>query len=58
MQYFGYLQRNPYELPDTNLDGYAFWLQKLESFGGDFRRAEMVKAFLLSAEYRSRFGAP
>jgi hypothetical protein len=58
MQYFGYLQRNPYELPDTNLDGYAFWLQKLESFGGDFRRAEMVKAFVLSAEYRSRFGAP
>jgi hypothetical protein len=58
MQYFGYLQRNPDELPDTNLDGYEFWLHKLESFSGDFRRAEMVKAFLVSAEYRSRFGAP
>jgi hypothetical protein len=58
MQYFGYLQRNPNEAPDTNLDGYNFWLHKLEEFGGDFRRAEMVKSFLVSAEYRSRFGAP
>jgi hypothetical protein len=58
MQYFGYLQRNPNEVPDSNLDGYNFWLHKLEEFGGDFRRAEMVKAFLVSAEYRSRFGTP
>ncbi len=58
MQYFGYLQRNPSDLPDTNLDGYDFWLHKLEEFGGDFRRAEMVKSFLVSAEYRARFGAP
>ena len=58
MQYFGYLQRNPNEAPDTNLDGYNFWLHKLDEFGGDFRRAEMVKSFLVSAEYRVRFGAP
>ena len=58
MQYFGYLQRNPYEAPDTNLDGYNFWLHKLDEFGGDFRRAEMVKSFLVSGEYRARFGAP
>jgi hypothetical protein len=58
MQYFGYLQRNPNEAPDTNLDGYNFWLHKLDEFGGDFRRAEMVKSFLISAEYRARFGAP
>jgi hypothetical protein len=57
-EYFGYLQRNPDELPDTNLDGYNFWLQKLNEFNGDFRRAEMVKSFLLSTEYRARFGAP
>ena len=57
MQYFGYLQRNPDEPPDTNLDGYNFWLNKLNEFGGDFRRAEMVKAFLVSTEYRARFGA-
>ncbi len=58
MQYFGYLQRNPSDPPNTNLDGYNFWLQKLEQFGGDFRRAEMVKSFLVSAEYRARFGTP
>ena len=58
MQYYGYMQRNPDEAPDTNLDGYNFWLHKLDEFGGDFRRAEMVKAFLVSTEYRARFGAP
>jgi hypothetical protein len=58
MQYFGYLQRNPDDEPDLNLEGYYFWLNKLEQFGGDFRRAEMVKSFLVSSEYRARFGTP
>jgi uncharacterized repeat protein (TIGR01451 family) len=56
MQYFGYLRRDPDAAPDTNFDGYNFWLAKLNQFGGDYRRAEMVKAFLSSAEYRNRFG--
>jgi hypothetical protein len=56
MQYFGYLRRNPDETPDTNLDGYNHWLGKLIEFGGDYQKAEMVKAFLASTEYRSRFG--
>jgi hypothetical protein len=57
MQYFGYLQRNPSDAPEKNLDyeGWDFWLSKLEQFGGDFQRAEMVKAFLDSTEYRNRF---
>jgi hypothetical protein len=58
MQYFGYTQRNPDEAPDIDLEGYYFWLNKLEQFGGDFRRAEMVKSFLVSGEYRARFGSP
>ena len=58
MQYFGYLRRNPQDAPDNNLDGYNFWLNKLNEFGGDFRRAEMVKAFLVSGEYRQRFDPP
>ena len=58
MQYFGYLRRNPTDAPDNNDNGYQFWLTKLNNFGGDFRRAEMVKAFILAGEYRSRFGAP
>jgi hypothetical protein len=56
MQYFGYLRRNPNDAPDGNFVGYDFWLDKLNSFNGDFNRAEMVKAFLSSAEYRRRFG--
>jgi Domain of unknown function (DUF4214) len=55
MQYFGYLQRDPDAAPDSNLDGYNFWLSKLEQFQGDYVRAEMVKAFINSAEYRARF---
>ncbi|HVF57922.1 MAG TPA: SBBP repeat-containing protein [Pyrinomonadaceae bacterium] len=51
-QYFGYLRRDPDEA------GYQFWLGKLNEFGGDFRRAEMVKAFITSTEYRARFGRP
>jgi hypothetical protein len=55
MQYFGYLGRNPDEGRDANWDGYDFWLAKLNQFGGDYRRAEMVKAFVNSDEYRGRF---
>ena len=56
MQYFGYLRRNPNSSPDTNFDGYNFWLTKLNQFNGDFVAAEMVKAFITSSEYRQRFG--
>ena len=56
MQYFGYLRRNPNDPPDNNFEGYNFWLRKLNDFNGDYRRAEMVKAFILSTEYRRRFG--
>jgi len=56
MQYFGYLRRNPNATPDTNFDGYNFWLGKLNQFNGNFIDAEMVKAFLISGEYRQRFG--
>jgi hypothetical protein len=57
MQYFGYLRRNPDDLPDNNLDGYNFWLNKLNEFNGNFIAAEMVKAFIVSDEYRQRFGS-
>jgi hypothetical protein len=49
MQYFGYLRREP------DADGYAFWLNKLNQFNGNFEQAEMVKAFIVSGEYRDRF---
>ncbi|HKG14532.1 MAG TPA: PQQ-dependent sugar dehydrogenase [Pyrinomonadaceae bacterium] len=56
MEYFGYLRRNPADSPNTNLDGYNFWLNKLNQFNGNFIRAEMVRSFLVSTEYRQRFG--
>jgi len=49
MEYFGYLRRDP------DNSGYAFWLNKLSEFNGNFERAEMVKAFINSGEYRDRF---
>jgi photosystem II stability/assembly factor-like uncharacterized protein len=56
MQYFGYLRRNPNDPQDTDFRGWKFWLDKLNDNGGNFVRAEMVKAFLSSDEYRKRFG--
>jgi hypothetical protein len=56
MQYFGYLRRNPDDLPNTDFSGFDFWLNKLNQAGGDYRAAEMVKAFISSDEYRKRFG--
>ncbi len=55
-QYYGYLRRNPNEGQDTDYTGFDFWLTKLNQFGGNFVNAEMVKAFILSGEYRGRFG--
>jgi serine protease AprX len=49
MEYFGYLRRDPDD------SGYLFWLNKLNQFGGNFEQAEMVKAFIVSGEYRGRF---
>jgi hypothetical protein len=58
MQYFGYLRRNPNDPPEIglNFDGYNFWLRKLNEHGGNFIQAEMVKSFIVSGEYRRRFG--
>ena len=49
MQYFSYLRRDP------DASGYQFWLNKLDQFNGNFEQAEMVKAFIVSDEYRARF---
>ncbi len=37
------------------MTGFNFWLKKLNDFGGDFHKAEMVRAFIQSSEYRNRF---
>ena len=57
-EFIGYLRRNPNDAPELTLDysGYEFWLNKLNENGGDYIKAEMVKAFISSDEYRHRFG--
>jgi hypothetical protein len=49
MEYFGYLRRDP------DAGGFQFWLDKLNQFNGNFEQADMVKAFIVSGEYRARF---
>jgi hypothetical protein len=49
------LRRDANAAPETNFDGYNFWLNKLETFKGNYQQAELVKAFLSSTEYRGRF---
>jgi hypothetical protein len=51
MEYVGYLRRNPDQA------GYDFWLGKLKHYG-NWMDAEMVRAFILSPEYRQRFSPP
>ncbi len=51
MEYFGYMHR------DADEAGYAFWLSKLNSFS-NYVDAEMVRSFVVSPEYRARFGQP
>jgi hypothetical protein len=48
MQYLGYLRRNP------DQGGFDFWLGKL-NFYGNFGDAQMVRAFIVSPEYRDRW---
>jgi primosomal replication protein N len=56
MQFFGFLRRDPDDAPDGDMKGFNFWLNKLNQFHGDFQAAEMVRAFIESAEFRRRFG--
>jgi len=55
MQYFGYLRRDPNSGQDTDHTGYDYWLGKLLEYNGNWVNAEMVKAFIVSSEYRNRF---
>jgi len=50
MEYVGYLRRNP------DAAGFNHWLGKMNFYNGDPFQAEMVRSFILSPEYRSRFG--
>ncbi|HEX8190439.1 MAG TPA: hypothetical protein VF586_18925 [Pyrinomonadaceae bacterium] len=50
MEYFGYIRRDP------DAAGVNLRLGWLGEFGGDYVRAEAVKAFFYSTQYRQGFG--
>jgi hypothetical protein len=52
MEYVGFLRRNP------DAPGFIHWLGKLNQFNGDPFQGEMVRSYILSPEYRTRFGQP
>ena len=54
----GYLEGNQNDAAEAGLDfeGYDYWFGKLNQFNGNYVKAEMVKAFINSGEYRQRFG--
>jgi hypothetical protein len=51
VHYFGYLNRNPTDPPDKNLEGFNYWRRILDS-SRDYR--SISRAFLESDEYRRR----
>ena len=70
-EYLGYLRRDPSDPPDANWSGYDYWLAKMDQYSNNYeyvtnpdtafarvRRAEMIRAFIESNEYRERFGKP
>lgn len=51
VHFFGYLGRNPGDLPDRDSSGFNYWLSVLDRTG-DYR--SLSRAFLESTEYKSR----
>ena len=57
LQYIGYMRRSPDEAPNLgDFGGYDYWLTKLNTFNGNYIQSEMVRSFIVSPEYRQRFG--
>ena len=55
MQYFGYLRRNPNDAPDGDFSGYNFWLNKLNSFGGNFVDVPLPQPDVIRTRHSSGF---
>jgi hypothetical protein len=59
--YLTYLRREPNAPPDNNFGGFNFWLGVLNGYGfptPDAGYNHLIRAFLLSTEYRNRFVSP
>lgn len=56
--YRAFLRREPNDPPDNNWNGYNFWVGVLDSTNpdaGDDKYNQMLRAFIVSTEYRNRF---
>ena len=56
--YNGFLRRDPNACPDYNWNGFNFWVNNLDSTNPDASDGKyngMIRAFILSTEYRIRF---
>ncbi|HEV7744788.1 MAG TPA: hypothetical protein VGO56_07310 [Pyrinomonadaceae bacterium] len=51
LHYFGYLHRNPDDLPDQDLAGFNFWLKELEVSGDPGR---LARGFMASGENKTK----
>lgn len=50
LHYFAYLRRNPYDPPDSNMNGFNYWVSEVEKHGG--AGDDLLRAFSASVEYR------
>jgi hypothetical protein len=50
LHYFGYLHRNPDDPPDSNLDGFNFWLKEVQTSGDPGR---LERGFMVSGENKT-----
>ena len=51
LHYFGYLHRNPGDPPDSNLNGFNFWLSEVEKSGDPGR---LTRGFMASGENKTK----
>lgn len=65
LSYYVYLRRAPNDPPDNDFSGHAFWLNDLNTCTGPEDNGNrdtngcynhIIEAFLVSTEYRARFG--
>ncbi|HEX6622527.1 MAG TPA: hypothetical protein VF064_02360, partial [Pyrinomonadaceae bacterium] len=52
LHFFAYLRRNPDDPPDTNMNGFNYWVAEVKKHGAD----ELANAFAVSLEHRAHAG--
>jgi len=50
LHFFAYLRRNPGDPPDSNMDGFNYWVGEVKKHGGE----DLARSFVGSQEYQER----